>query len=242
VRLALHKSAGKNHLPPNHPKRVVACVPSMTASQSLANWNLRQANILHHGPDDGQTAGFGREGVNLIGPLPHIAKQAFNGVGTPDGAVHHRRKGIQRQEMLFIFTEAAHRFGRALAIFGECSRPDSGAHLLSSLASRCQPVRWRLLAARAWEWHSSALGCLWTRQRCLGVAAKREAPAASSPSWPSVTMRSIWLTPRVRRSCKRQLQPSLSSSAHARKVRTSLLPSRSTPSAVTIMVASVLAP
>jgi len=64
-----------------------------------------------------------REGVDLVGALAHIAKQAFNGIGAANGAVHHRREGIKGQEMLFIFAEAAHGFGIALLVFGECSRP-----------------------------------------------------------------------------------------------------------------------
>jgi len=48
--------------------------------EQLADRNLGQANILHHGPDDGQATRFGRKGVNVIGALPHIAKQAFDGV------------------------------------------------------------------------------------------------------------------------------------------------------------------
>jgi hypothetical protein len=83
---------------------------------------------------------------------------------------------------------------------------------------------------------------LWTRLGFRGVAGNRAETAAKSPSCPSGTPRSISPTPRLRRSCRRQLQPSLSSSAHARKASTSLLPSRSTPSAVRIMVAAVCVP
>jgi hypothetical protein len=63
---------------------------------------------LHHGPNDGQTASFGRKGVNLIGALAHIAKQAFNGIRAADIAVHDWWEGIKGQEMLFIFAKAAH--------------------------------------------------------------------------------------------------------------------------------------
>ena len=78
--------------------------------ERLADRDPGQANILHHSPHDGQAAGFGREGIDLIGALGHIAQQAFNGSGAANGAVHHLREGIKGQEMLFIFTEAAHRF------------------------------------------------------------------------------------------------------------------------------------
>ena len=60
----------------------------------LADRNLGQPNILHHGPDDGQTTGLGGERVNLSGALPDEASQAFNGIGTPDVAMHDLREGI----------------------------------------------------------------------------------------------------------------------------------------------------
>ena len=65
--------------------------------QRLTDGNLGQAHILHHGPHDGQAARFGREGVNLIGTLPHIAKQAFNDIGTANVAMHDLREGIERE-------------------------------------------------------------------------------------------------------------------------------------------------
>ncbi len=77
--------------------------PTASRVQPLADGNLRQANILHHGPDDRHTAGFGREDVDLIGALPHIAKQAFNRIGAANVPVHDWWKGIKGQQMLFIF-------------------------------------------------------------------------------------------------------------------------------------------
>src|SRR5712692_3885193 len=58
-----------------------------------------------------------------------------------------------------------------------------------------------------WGMALSTLRCLCTTQRCRGVAEKRAETAARSPSCPSVTIRSIWVAPRPRRSCKRQLLP-----------------------------------
>ena len=72
--------------------------------------------ILHDCPDDGQTTGFCGEGINLIGSLANIAKEAFNGVGTPNITVHHWWKRIKRQEMFFIDASAADGFGIALLI------------------------------------------------------------------------------------------------------------------------------
>src|SRR5690242_12929308 len=85
---------GKRHLLPTHPFRLVAGRPTTMSREPLADRNLWQADILHHRPDDRLTAGFGRKGVNLIGALPHIAKQALNGIGAATGAVHDRREGI----------------------------------------------------------------------------------------------------------------------------------------------------
>ena len=79
---------------------------------------LRQADILHHGPNDGQTTGFCRKSIYLIGTLSNIAKKALNSVSAADVAMHDRWKGIKRQEMLFIIYQATHRFWIALTVFG----------------------------------------------------------------------------------------------------------------------------
>jgi len=39
----------------------------------------------------------------LIGASSHIAKKAFNRIGTANMAMHRLGEGIKRQEMLFIF-------------------------------------------------------------------------------------------------------------------------------------------
>jgi len=48
---------------------------------------------LHHGPDDAQTTGFRREGVNLIGASSNIPKKAFNRIGTCRLTHNLARKG-----------------------------------------------------------------------------------------------------------------------------------------------------
>jgi hypothetical protein len=101
------------HLPLSHPFRLVVCFPMILRMQWLADRNPGHVYSLHHGPYDGQTARFGCEGVNLIGALPHIAKEAFNGIGGANVAMHHLRKGVKREQMLFILHEAAHGFGIA---------------------------------------------------------------------------------------------------------------------------------
>ncbi len=77
-----------------------------------------QADILDGGPDNGQTTGLRREHINLIGALPYIAKEAFNGIGGLNMPVHHLRKRIKRQQMLFILSQAADRFWIALSVLG----------------------------------------------------------------------------------------------------------------------------
>jgi hypothetical protein len=114
--------SSKKHLLPTQPFRLVGCLPRPLTLEPLADRNLGQANILHHGPNDGQAARFGREDVNLIGALPHIAQQAFNGIGAANGAMHERRDGIEREEVLFVFAEAANGLWIALLVFGG-SRP-----------------------------------------------------------------------------------------------------------------------
>jgi hypothetical protein len=95
--LSWHQLSSKKHLLPNQPERLVGCLPGSITRQRLADGNLGQANILHHGPDNRQTARLGGEGVNLIGALPHIAEQAFNGIGAANVAVHHLREGVERE-------------------------------------------------------------------------------------------------------------------------------------------------
>ena len=97
VLVVLLRRIGKKHLLLNHPVRLVANLPTAMCISPLADRDLWQANILHDGPDDGQTRRFGREGIDLIGALPHIAKQAFNGIGAANVAMHDWRKGIKGQ-------------------------------------------------------------------------------------------------------------------------------------------------
>ncbi len=152
-----------------------------------------------------------REGVNSISAL----------------AMHHLGKGIKGKPVLFIFTQTAHLIAdsasgicRVLAAKWVRASPKVGAFQIparSAATSFCS----------RWGMAFMTFLCLWTTQRCRNVAGKSEVRAASKPSCPSVTTKSICATPRVRRSWRRQLQLSLLSSAHARNARTSRLPSKS---------------
>ena len=75
-----------------------------------------ETDILHHGPDNCQATRFSREAVNLIGTLPHIAEQTFDGIGALNVSVHGRRELVKRQEVLFIFAYTAHCFWVALTV------------------------------------------------------------------------------------------------------------------------------
>ena len=118
VVLLFHRKDGKCHLLPIHPFRLVACVPTAISVQFLGDRNLWQADILHDRPHDGQTAGFRREGVDLIRALPHITEKTFNRIGAANVTVHDRRKSVKGEEMFFILTKAADGFGVALLVFG----------------------------------------------------------------------------------------------------------------------------
>jgi hypothetical protein len=76
-----------------------------------------QTDILDRSPDNGQATGLGREHVNLVSALPHVAKEAFNGIGRLKMAVHGSRELAKRQGLLLLFHQTSHRFRIALAIF-----------------------------------------------------------------------------------------------------------------------------
>ena len=77
-----------------------------------------QADILDRGPDNRQATALRREDVDLISTLAHITEQAFNGIGGLNVPVHALRKGIKRQEVLFVLSQTSYRFGIALSILG----------------------------------------------------------------------------------------------------------------------------
>ncbi len=75
-----------------------------------------QTDILDRCPDNGEATGLRREHVNLIGALPHIAEETFNGIGCLKVSMHARGKIVERQEMLFILYQASNRFRIPLSI------------------------------------------------------------------------------------------------------------------------------
>jgi hypothetical protein len=112
-------------------------------------------------------------------------------IGRPNVAMHRRRKLVKGEGVHLFLGQAPHRLGIELAIFSECSRPTASTRPLCWAESRCPAVRSRPPGAPAWGQRGSTLRCLCNRQRWRGVAGNNSVTAASSPSWPSVTMRSI---------------------------------------------------
>ena len=77
-----------------------------------------QTDVLDGRPDNGQATGLRRKHINLISALPHIAEQTLNGIRRLNVSMHALRKGIKRQEVLFVFSQASHRFWIALSVLG----------------------------------------------------------------------------------------------------------------------------
>ena len=69
-----------------------------------------QADVLDRRPDNGQTTGFGREGVDLIGALSHIAEEAFDGIGGLNMPMHALGEVVKREHVLFVLSQTSHRF------------------------------------------------------------------------------------------------------------------------------------
>jgi hypothetical protein len=53
-----------------------------------------QTDVLDRCPDNREATTLRSEHINLIGALPYIAEQTFNGIGRLDKAVHALRKRI----------------------------------------------------------------------------------------------------------------------------------------------------
>jgi hypothetical protein len=112
-----------------------------------------QADILDGCPDDSQATHLGSEHVNLIGALPHEASQTLDGIGSLNVAVHALRELVKGEGLLFLLSQASHRFWIALAVFGECSPPAGSMPPVLSVGPRCQRVRPgpRLARVEGWQ-------------------------------------------------------------------------------------------
>jgi hypothetical protein len=100
----------QKHLFPNHPLRLVACLRATISPRALLYCDFMQVDILDGRPDNGKATGLGGEHVDLIGALSHITEETLNGIGRLNMPVHRLRKGIKRQEVLFVLSQASYRF------------------------------------------------------------------------------------------------------------------------------------
>ena len=67
--------------PPPGPPFSAGCFQTIHDLVSLLrDRNFGQVDILHNGPNDGQTTCFRHKSINLIGALSNIAKKVLNGV------------------------------------------------------------------------------------------------------------------------------------------------------------------
>jgi len=72
---------------------------------------------MNSGPDNRQATVLGREDVNLIGTLAHIAEETLDGIGGLNVSMHRCRELIKRQRVLFLLGQASDRLWIALAVF-----------------------------------------------------------------------------------------------------------------------------
>ena len=77
-----------------------------------------QANVLDRCPDDGEATGLRREHVYLIGTLPNITKQTFDGIGGLNMPMHSGRELVKGQEVLFILSQTSYCLWIALSVLG----------------------------------------------------------------------------------------------------------------------------
>ncbi len=101
---------------PELPFTVGCLFTSGTQFSAASHRDFAQADILDRGPDDREATGLCREDINLIGALTHEAPETFDGIGGLNVSMHGSRELVKREEVLFILTEAPHRFWIALAL------------------------------------------------------------------------------------------------------------------------------
>jgi len=121
--LAVAQESAQKPPPPQPPSLAGCWLTPGSETKADSHRDFVQADILDRGPHNRQAAVLGGEDANLIGALPHEASETFDGIGGLNMPVHGSRKCIERQGLLFLFSQASHRFGIAFAVFGECSPP-----------------------------------------------------------------------------------------------------------------------
>ena len=164
----------KKHLLLNHPFWLVALVVAVLSSQVSFQRDFVQTDILDGCPDNGQATGLGREHINLIGALPHIAEETFNGIGRLNVPMHRLRKRIKRQEVLFVLSQASYRFWIALAYLAlkAANWVNASGFVGCSQIPRVRPG------------HRHALVWGWQRAHCVVYA-----PDSVDEAWPKTVPR-----------------------------------------------------
>ncbi len=162
---------------------------------SRAENRFVQADILDRGPDNRQATGLGREHIDLISPLSHIAEETFNGVGRLNMPVHRLRKSIKGQQVLFILSQAANCFGIALSILGFEGSQLGQRLRLAGLLPDAHQFGLHLAALSSGDGGKHITLFMYQTALTRGVAANNSPTAPNKPSWPSVTIRSIWMAP-----------------------------------------------
>ena len=83
--------------PPPHPLSLAGCWLTLgSETKAGSHRDFVQADILNGGPDNRQATVLGREDVNLIGALPDVAEEAFDGIGGLNMSMHGLRKLVKR--------------------------------------------------------------------------------------------------------------------------------------------------
>jgi hypothetical protein len=107
-----------------------------------------QTDILDRSPDNRETTDLGSEHINLIGALPYVAEQTFDGIGGLNVSVHRGRERIKRQEVFFVdeaWPQTSPRPPRAIphahrSRADRCVSPPACAHLAAGkLIHLCFP-------------------------------------------------------------------------------------------------------
>ncbi len=83
-----------------------------------------QADVLDRGSDNREATGLRRKDVNLIGPLPHVAKQTLDGVRALNVPMHGGRELVKRQEVFFILSQVSYCLWIAFAVLACQCDPD----------------------------------------------------------------------------------------------------------------------
>jgi len=100
--MAVAQESAQKPLPPEPPSLAGCWLTLASETKADSHRDFVQADILDRGPHDGEATGLRREHIDLIGALSHIAKETLKGIGGLNVPVHRLRKGIKRQQVLFI--------------------------------------------------------------------------------------------------------------------------------------------